>query len=152
MIAPYFHFVLIFLFAVSSGGSFLREENLLAESVEGDEREKAIVAVDTTTLEQSTLAISCSKGLTACPAGINGPGGCYKSGSTCNQGLICSFGLTACPKGNYGLGGCYSSGSTCNQGLICSFGLTACPAGNNGLGGCYSSDLPVIKDLSAASV
>jgi hypothetical protein len=143
------YIVLTFLLITTSLGCHLRstelDENqeettavatLLEISSELDENQEETTAV--ATLEISSAAFSCTRGLTACPPGINGPGGCYSWGSTCNQGLICSSGLTACPKGNNGPGGCYSWGSTCNQGLICSSGLTACPKGNKGPGGCYS--------------
>ena len=136
------YIVVTFLLITTSLGCHLR-------STELDENQEETTAV--ATLEISSAAFSCTRGLTACPPGTNGPGGCYSGGSTCNQGLICSSGLTACPKGNNGPGGCYSGGSTCNQGLICTRGLTACPKGNNGPGGCYSGGSTCNQGLICSS-
>lgn len=84
----------------------------------------------------------CPIGGTHCPAGREGPGGCwYGRSSYCSQGRVCPSELAICPRGGTGAGGCYAAarGGSCDDGLIC-FSMSTCRAGRLGRGGCYARD------------
>jgi hypothetical protein len=52
---------------------------------------------------------ACHAGALTCPAGAQGPGGCYTQGaSICVQGLVCLAGFTVCSRTATGSGGCYN--------------------------------------------
>ncbi len=77
----------------------------------------------------TTVALAgCPSGMSQCPKGSWGPGGCYKpTYANCYSGRICSAGMQACAPGKYGAGGCFKPVyASCNAGLICSSGMQPC--------------------------
>jgi hypothetical protein len=58
--------------------------------------------------QQQTMPV-CQANSASCPAGLQGPGGCYATTRTiCVQGRLCPIGSAICLKGPLGPGGCYN--------------------------------------------
>ena len=84
-------------------------------------------------------AMRCTGGMLACPKGLNGEGGCYKSAyEQCQAGAIFPAGMQYCNRGTNGPGGAFKPAfQQCNGGVVFEAGMQYCPRGLKGPGGPY---------------
>jgi hypothetical protein len=88
-------------------------------------------------------AMPCTGGMLACPKGLNGEGGCYKSAyEQCQAGAIFPAGMQYCNRGPNGPGGAFKPAlQQCSGGVVFEAGMQYCPRGVKGPGGPYKPAL-----------